>query len=219
VIEIYIDVITILFFYFGNTILRNIETSRNEQEYDEQGNTVKSVYYDDDGEETSRTEQEYDERGNQTMSVYYSDGEETSRTEREYDDNGNMTKIITYTSGVKTYETIYSDFVYITIGNDGTPIKETKKPKAKMLFKSTIVSDKMKISLDGYRDVNFVVYDFAGNIVSEGVQGGDRKATLTWDLRNRAGRFVANGTYLIVVEAKDKNGNPVRYSAKLGVKR
>ena len=69
----------------------------------------------------------------------------------------------------------------------------------------------MEILLDG-KEIKFVVYDMTGNVVksSEG---------RTWDLRNTAGRYVANGKYLVIVEAKDKNGKVYRYSAKLGVKR
>jgi uncharacterized repeat protein (TIGR02543 family) len=95
---------------------------------------------------------------------------------------------------------------------DKTAITDIKKANGKMLFKATIVSDKMEITLDDYRDVKFVVYDFTGNVVADG-RGRE------WDLKNRAGRFVANGAYLVVVEATDKNGKVERYSAKLGIKR
>ena len=69
-------------------------------------------------------------------------------------------------------------------------------------------------------ETNVVIYDMVGNVVFE------EKATnrtpvcrVIWDLRNPAGRFVANGTYLVVVEAKNINGRIYRYSARLGVKR
>ncbi len=70
----------------------------------------------------------------------------------------------------------------------------------------------MKIMLDNFRDIRFVVYDMTGNVVAEG-------SGRTWDLRNSAGRFVANGSYLVVVEATDRNGVKFRWSDKLGVKR
>ena len=82
---------------------------------------------------------------------------------------------------------------------------------SKMLFKANVVSDKMEIMLDDAK--SFVVYDNTGNIVAKGLRG-NRKAPLVWNLRNLAGRFVANGTYLVIVEAND-----VIYSAKIGVKR
>ena len=41
----------------------------------------------------------------------------------------------------------------------------------------------------------------------------------SWDLRNELGRIVVNGSYLVIVEAKDKNENVYYYSAKVGVKR
>jgi hypothetical protein len=55
-----------------------------------------------------------------------------------------------------------------------------------------------------------------GNVVFENsVTGSD----VSWNLTNGAGRFVANGTYLVVVEVKGVNGKVYAYSARLGVKR
>ncbi|MCL2844405.1 MAG: hypothetical protein FWE23_03005, partial [Chitinivibrionia bacterium] len=42
---------------------------------------------------------------------------------------------------------------------------------------------------------------------------------IVWDLRNSAGRFVASGTYLIMVEATAQNGRIYRYVAPIGVRR
>ena len=42
---------------------------------------------------------------------------------------------------------------------------------------------------------------------------------LVWDLRNSAGRFVGNGTYLAVAEATGISGRIYRYSARIGVSR
>jgi len=71
-------------------------------------------------------------------------------------------------------------------------------------------------------EISVVIYDMTGNVV---FRRGRIFSTLTdddaivWDLRNQTGRFVANGTYLVIAEAKDRNGNIYRYSARLGVKR
>jgi hypothetical protein len=43
--------------------------------------------------------------------------------------------------------------------------------------------------------------------------------TAIWNLTNNAGRYVANGTYLIVVEAIGVSGKRFAYSAKIGVNR
>jgi len=86
-----------------------------------------------------------------------------------------------------------------------SPIIPQSARNVETLFVQNIVSDKMEINLSG--KVSFVVYDMTGNIVAN--QNGK-----VWDLRNSAGRFVANGTYLVVVEC----GNEY-YSAKIGVKR
>jgi uncharacterized repeat protein (TIGR02543 family) len=42
---------------------------------------------------------------------------------------------------------------------------------------------------------------------------------VVWNLRNTAGRLVANGTYLIIVEARGNSGRAYRYSARIGVQR
>ena len=83
-------------------------------------------------------------------------------------------------------------------------------------------------------EVSVVIYDMVGNVVFEcrgtaclarGVQTqiqADKAhlvPTIIWDLRNSAGRFVANGTYLVIAEARDRNGRVYTYSARLGVKR
>ena len=99
---------------------------------------------------------------------------------------------------------------------DGTSIKNVKQSGSQPLFKANIVSDKMEIMLDASAGsatrISFVVFDMTGNVVAS---ANGR----TWDLRNRAGRFVANGTYLVIVEAIDRNGRISTYSAKLGVRR
>ena len=63
--------------------------------------------------------------------------------------------------------------------------------------------------------MNVVIYDMTGNVVWT----DKASRVLTWDLRNTAGRIVANGTYLVIAEAKDRNGRTYTYSARLGVKR
>jgi len=56
-----------------------------------------------------------------------------------------------------------------------------------------------------------------GNVVFEA--RGRSTDIITWDLTNPAGRFVANGTYLVLVEAKSISGKTYWYQTKLGVKR
>ena len=88
-------------------------------------------------------------------------------------------------------------------------------------FTQNIVSDKAEISVvlpnnERATETNIAIYDMTGNVVwaSTGSAAG-----LSWDLRNSAGRFVANGTYLVIAEVKDRNGRTHAYSARLGVKR
>jgi len=80
---------------------------------------------------------------------------------------------------------------------------------------------------------NLRVFDLLGNLVwatdrLDSVQrlGGTSKTgsdtgysrSMIWDLRNTAGRRVASGTYLIIVETTTINGNINRYTTQIGVK-
>jgi len=67
-----------------------------------------------------------------------------------------------------------------------------------------------------------VIYDMTGNVVFEcrgGVCPPANNGAIIWDLRNQNGRFVANGTYIVIAEVRDRNGRTHRYSARLGVNR
>ena len=112
---------------------------------------------------------------------------------------------------------------------DGSSSIVKPKPDRRfgIMFAQNPVSDKVEIVVvlpDGRpRAVapTVVIYDMTGNVV---FRRGDcpqspANNAITWDLRNTAGRFVANGTYLVIAEVKDRNGRTHRYSARLGVKR
>ncbi|MCL1947486.1 MAG: hypothetical protein FWF51_10130, partial [Chitinivibrionia bacterium] len=65
--------------------------------------------------------------------------------------------------------------------------------------------------------INLVIYDNSGNVIFE---KADRNgAQISWNLTNKAGRNVANGSYLIIAEARSVSGRTYWYSAKVGVKR
>ena len=74
--------------------------------------------------------------------------------------------------------------------------------------------------------LTITIYDMTGNVVWSGASTASTGSattatggTFVWDLRNTAGRFVANGVYLVIAEVKDRNGRMYQYSARLGVKR
>ncbi|MDR0304031.1 MAG: YDG domain-containing protein [Chitinispirillales bacterium] len=111
----------------------------------------------------------------------------------------------------------------------GTPISDIKKSDKKhgILFENSIISDiaEMTIVLPNKEKVieaKIAIYDAIGNVVfvsttlSNRTQSG---AEAPWDLTNSAGRFVANGTYLVVAEVKGVSGKTYMYSAKLGIRR
>ena len=111
--------------------------------------------------------------------------------------------------------------------------KEKSNNRYGIKFAQNIVSDKAEISVilpnnERAIETNIAIYDMTGNVVwastaSTASTGSTGSATgaagLSWDLRNSAGRFVANGTYLVIAEVKDRNGRMYQYSAKLGVRR
>ncbi|MCL1945671.1 MAG: hypothetical protein FWF51_00760 [Chitinivibrionia bacterium] len=105
--------------------------------------------------------------------------------------------------------------------NDNTPIRDNKKldKKYAILLENTVVSQVAEISIKTPEQarVNIVVYDNLGNVMFQTT--GKSSDKFTWDLKNKAGRYVANGGYLIVAEAKGLSGKTWWYSGKVGVKR
>ena len=75
------------------------------------------------------------------------------------------------------------------------------------------------VSAPSASQVSVVILDNLGNVINsqELRTGANNEAIGSWDLTNRAGRFVAAGTYIVVVEAKAVNGRVYRYTARLGV--
>ena len=71
-------------------------------------------------------------------------------------------------------------------------------------------------------DSNYDLYYSIATLASTASTGSATTATggaIVWDLRNSAGRLVANGTYLVIAEVRGANGKIYAYSARLGVKR
>jgi flagellar hook assembly protein FlgD len=103
---------------------------------------------------------------------------------------------------------------------DDIPIHTKQKSNNKygVLLERSVVSQSAKISVKTpeQAQINLVIYDNAGNVVYK--TSGRNTDTFVWDLTNGAGRNVANGTYLIVAEARGAKGT-YAYSAKVGVKR
>ena len=114
-----------------------------------------------------------------------------------------------------------------------TSISDVKKSDSRygIRFALNPVSDKAEISVilpnnEKATETKIAIYDMTGNVVhSEASTASTGSATtatgvaIVWDLRNSAGRFVANGTYLVIAEVKDRNGRAHTYSARLGVRR
>ena len=69
--------------------------------------------------------------------------------------------------------------------------------------------------------INLRVLDNLGNTVfaSTGAfSAGGNVEPIVWNLTNTAGRFVANGTYLVIVQARGISGRVYNYQSKIGVR-
>ena len=113
---------------------------------------------------------------------------------------------------------------------DGTSIVNIQKSDNShgIRFAVNPVSDNAEISVilsnnEIARETKIAIYDMTGNVVVSSTSTGSvttaTGGAFVWDLRNSAGRFVANGTYLVIAEVKSTSGKIYRYSARLGVKR
>jgi len=109
-----------------------------------------------------------------------------------------------------------------------------------IILENAIVSDFARISVitPEQATVNLVILDNLGNVVfsANGVGAGFARPenrtngdlggqtpplqnAIVWNLTNQSGRFVANGTYLIIVEATGISGRRYLYSSRIGVGR
>ncbi|MCL1947078.1 MAG: hypothetical protein FWF51_08030 [Chitinivibrionia bacterium] len=117
-----------------------------------------------------------------------------------------------------------SEYVYKRVIASSAPVSISKPIKSGdglgIIFEKSIVSDELKIVKIALPDgkerkiTSVAIYDNTGNVVFSG-EGANAKL---WNLRNKQGRIVANGSYLVIVEAKSGDKS-YWYSAKIGVKR
>jgi len=149
---------------------------------------------------------------------------EISKATRSIGNGDYLVKIKTDGITAKNY-TVKEREIRISVGDNGisfaTPINKPQKSDGRfgIRLSKNIVSDKAEFEVilpsDKVLEVKAVIYDNTGNVVFEKTERG---ASVSWNLTNAAGRNVANGTYLIVAEAKGVKGT-YAYSAKVGVKR
>ena len=146
---------------------------------------------------------------------------------------------------VELYRTadVWRDFGNIVGVDDETSIRnnrQTRDNRHGILLKNAIVSDLAKISVVTPEQamVNLAILDNLGNVVfsADGVGAGFARPenrtngdlggqtpplqnAIVWNLTNQSGRFVANGAYLIIVEATGISGRRFTYSSRIGVNR
>jgi hypothetical protein len=96
---------------------------------------------------------------------------------------------------------------------DGVSIRDNEKTsEPAMWFVQNPASEIAEIRVAEGVITRVVIYDALGNMVFDSPEP-------TWNLTNTAGRFVANGAYLVVVEVKLRDGKIQMHSGKLGVRR
>ena len=132
---------------------------------------------------------------------------------------------------VELYRTadVWRDFRNI-VGVDGETSIRNNQPRDNrygILLENAIVSDMARISVitPEPATVNLMILDNLGNVVFSAdnvgatALGRPQQTPIVWNLTNPSGRFVANGTYLIIVEATGICGRRYTYSSRIGVNR
>jgi hypothetical protein len=100
--------------------------------------------------------------------------------------------------------------------------RQTNNARYGILLENAIVSDLAKILVitPESATITIRIFDALGNVVWTTTDvGANHHLPIIWDLRNSAGREVASGTYLIIVEATGISGRRFTYSTRLGVSR
>jgi hypothetical protein len=124
--------------------------------------------------------------------------------------------------GVGSMWTHYWEEIECDNGN-GTSIRNPQRRDESqgIIFSKNPTSDETEISVTEGTITRAIIYDALGNVVFNSAFRAPNPALnkVIWDLRNPAGRRVAEGSYLVVVEAMGMNGKLRRYSARLGVTR
>ena len=132
---------------------------------------------------------------------------------------GQVTIRATIASGLGRGSDYTKNFVITVSGN--TPIRDRQTPKPfGITLNGGVVSQeaKIKVIAPEQAQINLAIYDNLGNVAFE-KSGVRNDKEILWNLTNSAGRYVANGGYLIIAEAKGVSGKVYRYSAKVGVKK
>jgi hypothetical protein len=153
--------------------------------------------------------------------IRWDDNDNQSAPDLRSDEPFTRLLIIESEGTAQNYTSARTEILVTIRGEFATPIREPEEKDTETKTKRTpgivfkggnIVSDKAEIAALEGTITRVIVYDALGNIISDSPEP-------TWDLTNRAGRRVAEGVYVVVVEVKDRDGRVRLHSARLGVKR
>ena len=109
----------------------------------------------------------------------------------------------------------------------GVPAKSDSRCGVRITGDNIVTRQKAEISVvipipnsdrtETAKEIKVVIYDNTGNVIYSGENSSGSGAKVTWNLTNNAGRTVANGAYLVIVEAKGQSGKVYSYYDKIGV--
>jgi hypothetical protein len=123
------------------------------------------------------------------------------------------------TNDYRKHSETVSFYTYKEIDNTSIHNKKSKDDKYGIFLEKAIASDvaKIEVKTPEQSQINIKISDNIGNVVFE--TNGRNTETFIWDLTNKANRFVGNGAYLVLVEAKGQSEKVYGYSARVGVRR
>ena len=146
-----------------------------------------------------------------------------------------LTSVASFRQNQADYSTRFgAGFPDLSLLIDGSTSIRTSTPLSArygIVLENAVVSDFARISVitPEPAQINLRIIDNLGNVVfteSAAVRtGGFEKPapasdnTIVWNLTNQSGRYVANGAYLIVVEATTVSGRRITYSTRIGINR
>ncbi|MCL2844378.1 MAG: YDG domain-containing protein [Chitinivibrionia bacterium] len=144
---------------------------------------------------------------------------------------GNRTHVATYTpQNITNFTTLDRDLT-IVVGAPSSVFRRTDTDiRFGIVLENAVVSEQARISVitPEPATVNVRILDNLGNVVftetvaypyGRVLNPPLHSSAVLWNLTNQSGRYVANGTYLIIVEATGISGRRFTYSTRIGVNR
>ncbi len=183
------------------------------QEFNDNGNVIKQMSYDENGVETERYEMTYNEMGLPLKQTMFENGKEVGHMQASYDENGNMTKLVTVQDGVEVSKTEYE------YNNNGYILKETRyengKEVASELYEYHENGEEKKFSR--YEEgvlTSLSEYNENGDIIKDMYLYDDGEYLNVYEYDKDGNRIKSTAYFNGVItslEEYNKNGDTVKY--------